>query len=728
MRSLYVVDRPLVEGDLHVGRETRFRRLKELVDTRERLLILCGGRRIGKTSFLNHLSDYLGERYVCFRIDWPSLTEADANAAQPTAKVGARSRALRRSAGVGPLSRLLLGMSRAMSQPAADSDAFNDDPSAYASDYVRSLFPTDGDRIYLLCVDSVPLDELVSDNAWGQAVETLRALLGETGSLGIVLAVTGYPIDLEGSAILQDAQKVVLGPLGEEETEQLLMGPARGHVAYDYESMRRIHRLAGGEPYLIQLLGKMVFERRSSAGWVDLATLDQVAPEAIAVGEGHFAEIWDRVGQAGQVVLCAMAEMIGHHGVGSAEDVTRHLSKLRVPMPMSEVEEALDGLARRGVLDRLGGGTFRIRSALFRQWLQQSRTVLEVAARSSQYRRRRLRRKLALRNKRVDWVAWILWLAAGLLVICIAIVWRSRERSVVWTVEPTPVPTRAEADALVPPRALPSPQKGVAPGHIAYMLKENPEDSWEIYSMRSDGSDPVRLTDNEANDTSPQWAPDGRHVAFVSDRDGNREVYVMRADGNEQINLTVHPSEDWTPTWSPDGQRIAFATFRDGNWEIYLMEVDGTNPVPLTRNDAADYSPAWSPDGARLAFVSNRDGDLEIYVMNADGSDQVRFTNDAATDQAPVWSPDGEQIAWSSYRDDNMEVYLARVDGLEVRSASRDAYADDHGPTWSPWGGRLAFFTNRDQGWDIHTIDLQTGERVNLTMSPALEQGPHWGP
>ena len=126
MRSLYVVDRPLVEGDLHVGRETRFRRLKELVDTRERLLILCGGRRIGKTSFLNHLSDYLGERYVCFRIDWPSLTEADANAAQPTAKVGAHSRALRRSAGVGPLSRLLLGMSRAMSQPAADSDASSD--------------------------------------------------------------------------------------------------------------------------------------------------------------------------------------------------------------------------------------------------------------------------------------------------------------------------------------------------------------------------------------------------------------------------------------------------------------------------------------------------------------------------------------------------------------------------------------------------------------------------
>ena len=113
--------------------------------------------------------------------------------------------------------------------------------------------------------------------------------------------------------------------------------------------------------------------------------------------------------------------------------------------------------------------------------------------------------------------------------------------------------------------------------------------------------------------------------------------------------------------------------------------------------------------------------------MAADGSSQTRFTFHDATDQSPVWSPDGAQLAWESYRDGNMEIYIAGVDGGGLRNLSQDAYADDRGPTFSPWGGRIAFYSNRDQGWDIYTLDLTTGERVNLTLSPALEQAPHWG-
>jgi Tol biopolymer transport system component len=63
-----------------------------------------------------------------------------------------------------------------------------------------------------------------------------------------------------------------------------------------------------------------------------------------------------------------------------------------------------------------------------------------------------------------------------------------------------------------------------------------------------------------------------------------------------------------------------------------------------------------------------------------------------------------------------------------MRNVSRDAYADDHGPVWSPWGTHVAHFSNRDGGWDIYTLDLETGERDNLTSSALLEQSPHWGP
>ena len=88
-------------------------------------------------------------------------------------------------------------------------------------------------------------------------------------------------------------------------------------------------------------------------------------------------------------------------------------------------------------------------------------------------------------------------------------------------------------------------------------------------------------------------------------------------DGSDVIRLTDDPARDDSPAWSPDGRRIAFTSERDGNAETYLMNADGSNPVRLTDNPAWDLFPAWSPDGARIAFASDRDGNLEIYLMNA---------------------------------------------------------------------------------------------------------------
>ena len=71
-----------------------------------------------------------------------------------------------------------------------------------------------------------------------------------------------------------------------------------------------------------------------------------------------------------------------------------------------------------------------------------------------------------------------------------------------------------------------------------------------------------RLTTSPAADLSPTWAPDGRRLAFRSDRDGNDEIYVMDADGSGQHNLTRNPASDYSPAGSPDGRQIAFATSR----------------------------------------------------------------------------------------------------------------------------------------------------------------------
>jgi Tol biopolymer transport system component len=208
----------------------------------------------------------------------------------------------------------------------------------------------------------------------------------------------------------------------------------------------------------------------------------------------------------------------------------------------------------------------------------------------------------------------------------------------------------------------------------------------DIWVMGSDGSDPVNLTHEQAKDYSPAWSPAGDWIAFASVRDAPYwELYLMRTDGSDVQRLTWwEDASDWTPTWSPDGMRLAFASKRDGNWEIYSMDRDGSNLMRLTDDPADDTNPAWSPDGSRIAFESTREGYTDIFVMPAVGGEALNLTSMPwATDLGPTWSPDGGRIAFYSDRDGDWDIYVMASDGSGAVKLTGDE-SNDQLPAWRP--------------------------------------------
>ena len=108
------------------------------------------------------------------------------------------------------------------------------------------------------------------------------------------------------------------------------------------------------------------------------------------------------------------------------------------------------------------------------------------------------------------------------------------------------------------------------------------------------------MTDAPGVDTQPKWSPDGSLIAFKSHRDGQAEIYTMRPDGTEQKRVTNNPELGIGPfDWSPDGESIAFVSTRDGNSNIYTLSLRTGKEEQLTDDPAADWWPSWGPKHSR---------------------------------------------------------------------------------------------------------------------------------
>jgi len=324
----------------------------------------------------------------------------------------------------------------------------------------------------------------------------------------------------------------------------------------------------------------------------------------------------------------------------------------------------------------------------------------------------------------------------------------------------------------------------------------NPLLSAEIYLMKTtaagepDPTNTVRLTDNAYGDGFPNLSPDGKKIAFDSNRltagslcDGVSynnidDLFVMDADGGGQTFVTRGSSA----TWSPDGKEIAFhasaSYYASGgstsgcpirtdpgsatsDSDIFVANLDdllagAEQPRNITNTpDQIEDDPDWSsvpttaPNHQTIVFTSHPVTDntqdsshAELYLMNLDGSDRLQLTHDDFEERAPAWSPDGSRIVYScrvgpanpTTGIKSFRICVINADGStspQQLTFETDSISDLTA-SWSPDGRQILFHRRvPPDGQQLFVMSLQSdgtwASPVQVSSPPGVNNLAHWG-
>jgi dipeptidyl aminopeptidase/acylaminoacyl peptidase len=334
----------------------------------------------------------------------------------------------------------------------------------------------------------------------------------------------------------------------------------------------------------------------------------------------------------------------------------------------------------------------------------------------------------------------------------------------------------ATPDDLARIRDVSDPQVSPDGGWIAYTVSvadtAKDRDDTDIWLASWDGAQQVRLTRHAGSDHAPRWSPDGRSVAFLSDRDDPREVeqvWLLDRQGGEPERLTSLPGGVSDLAWSPDGRRLALVAsdpdpdarapgdsstrapkpivldrfqfkqdetgwLRELHDHLYLLDVATRTTTQLVPGAYDEAMPSWSPDGRSIAFVSRRHPDYDradnydLYVVEArPGAEPRQLTTFVGSDQnpewggrGPAWSPDGSQIAYVQGGRPELIYYAGQkvavvpAAGGPARVLTQALDRNVLSPTFSRDGSSVLFLLEDDRVYHLARVPAAGGpvERI----------------
>lgn len=245
-------------------------------------------------------------------------------------------------------------------------------------------------------------------------------------------------------------------------------------------------------------------------------------------------------------------------------------------------------------------------------------------------------------------------------------------------------------------------------------------------------------TGGGSQNLAPSLSPDGRYVAFLSEKDlFSIDLFLADARTGEVIRTLSSAASDAhfdalrfidsSVTWSPDASRVAFVVVADGDNQLVVVRTEDGEVLERigVPEVGAIMNPAWSPDGAAIAFTGMRGGISDLYLLEVGDRTVHRLTDDRHADFHPTWSPDGEVLVFVSDRGPGTDFDALHYGPFQLAFLDLETGAVDHfpvfegarhsNPQFSPDGESLYFLSDQDGFSDIYRLELATGEVFRVT-------------